>query len=102
MVLDLADVRRQGELLIDHAKKRAEAILAEARTERERLIAGAADKGREEGKARGFAEGRKTGLVQGKDAALKEFKPRLDALVESWNRAANGLLRERETILAEA
>jgi flagellar assembly protein FliH len=102
MVLDLADIRRQGELIVEQARKRAEKLIADAQAERARLIAGAAEKGREDGKTQGIAEGRKAGAQQGREAAMKEYKAKVDAIVATWTAATAELTAARESMLSEA
>ncbi len=102
LVLDLADVQRQGQALFEQARRKADAILAEARAERERIAAGAADDGRREGLARGVAEGRETGAAAGREAALAEYRGRLEALAEGWGGALESFAQERGRALSQA
>src|SRR5690606_14602885 len=87
VVLDLGDVQQQAAQLMEQARRRADAMLAEARAERERIIAGASEKGHAEGTARGLEEGRKCGAEQGQRAALAEWRPRLETLEKRWSEA---------------
>jgi hypothetical protein len=61
VVLDLGDLQRQAALITRAAHDQAAAVLAEARAERERIVAGAAEAGR----AAGFEEGWSRGGAQG-------------------------------------
>lgn len=102
IVMDLADVRVQADLIVQHATKRAEEILREAEAERKRLTSGAAQKGHEEGHAKGLADGRKQGAALGRDEALKEHRQRLDTVQASWNGALAEFGSRREDLLLDA
>jgi len=102
IVFDLSDVRRQGEMLMDQARKRADATIAESKVERDKIMSGAKEIGRTEGYAKGLEEGRTAGTQQGHDAALKEQRTKLDAMQSSWISELaifNGL---REELLLDA
>lgn len=102
IVLDLGDLTRQGQALIDSARARADQILADARAERDRLIAGAAEKGRAEGLARGLEEGRAKGSEEGRAAALSEHRERLARLASSWQVALDEFAAQRQMLLNHA
>lgn len=98
MVLDLGDLRREGEAVRARAKAQAEAMLAEARRERDRLIATAREDGLAEGRAAGHAEG----VVRGHEEGLAERRSQLGSLEAAWKEALSGFLRDRENFLIEA
>jgi flagellar assembly protein FliH len=100
--LDLGDLRSQGELVMQHAAKRAEQVLADARREREKLIATAADEGRAKGLAQGTADGLRAGTTQGAQAAMVERRGQLEAVENSWKAIAADFVAQREDVLAEA
>jgi flagellar assembly protein FliH len=102
VVLDLGDLQRQGERIIEAARQRAEAIVREAHAERDRLIAGAAERGFQEGLAKGLAEGEARGREHGLARALEDLRPRLEALERSWSEALARFQAERESMLREA
>lgn len=102
IVLDLGDVQRQAAQLMEQAQRRAEAIVAEARAERERLLAGAAEQGRAEGLAKGTEEGKRVGIEQGKNAALAEWRAKLGEIEKKWSEALREFEAERDRMLAEA
>src|SRR5437879_148228 len=87
VVLDLSDLRRQGEALLAQARARADQVLAEAAAERDRLVAGAAEAGRDQGLAEGLADGRARGLDEGRAQAIAGYKPRLESLEAAWTAA---------------
>ncbi|MBX3406340.1 MAG: hypothetical protein KF869_06210 [Phycisphaeraceae bacterium] len=102
IVLDLGDLTRQGQALIESARARADQILAEARIERDRLIAGAAEKGRAEGLAKGLDEGRAKGRDEGRAAALAEHRDDLARLAASWQGALDEFAAQRQMLLNHA
>ncbi len=102
IVLDLGDLHRQGQLLIENAKRRAAEIIKEAEAERDRLIAGAAEKGHAEGFARGLEEGRARGQEEGRAEAAQSTAADLEALRAGWEQALAAFVADRERILTEA
>lgn len=102
IVLDLGDLKRQGEAMRAHTQSQIGAMLAEAKAERERLITGASN----EGRAQGLREGKELGLRQGADegrkAALQEHRAALDAIEAAWKDALDRFIRERERLLSDA
>lgn len=102
IVLDLGDLTRQGQALVESARARADQILAEARAERDRLIAGAAEKGRAEGLAKGLEEGRAKGREEGRAAATAEHRAELDRLHAAWSAALDEFAAQRQMLLNHA
>lgn len=102
IVLDLGDLTRQGQALVESARARADQLLAEARAERDRLIAGAAEKGRAEGFARGLEEGRAKGRDEGRAAAVAEHRAALDSLQAAWSAALDEFSAQRQMLLNHA
>lgn len=102
VVLDLGDLKRQAEDLRRRAENEAERIIAEAQEQRRRLLEGAAEEGRAEGREQGIAEGRAEGAEEGRAAALKEHSARIDNVLTSWAAALTEFERSREDILLEA
>lgn len=102
IVLDLGDLRRQGEQLTAQARARADQVVAEARAERERIIAGAAEKGHAAGLAQGLEEGRRMGAEQAHQAALMEHRAALGAVEGAWKRALEEFSAARDEFLRAA
>ncbi len=102
IVLDLGDLASQGRQMCAAAQARADEIVAQARAERERILAGA----REAGYAIGLEEGRATGRVQGEDAgrcaAIAEWRERLSKLESAWASGLSKFEGEREGLLRAA
>ncbi|MGE3106838.1 MAG: FliH/SctL family protein [Phycisphaerales bacterium] len=102
LVLDLADVRMQAQILIDQARKQAEQIVSSARAERERLIAGANEQGHKDGYAKGFSAGQAAGAKQGAEAGLKEHRAALEVLQKSWTQALDAFASQRDALMLDA
>ncbi len=102
VVLDLGDLQRQGEVLVDRARARAAQIVAQGEGERARLIADAAALGKAEGLAAGRAEGEAAGRVAGHAAALAEHGAMLTALEAAWTGALEAFVGQRERMLDDA
>ncbi len=102
IVLDLGDLSRQGQALIESARARADQILAEARDERDRIVAGSAEKGLAQGLAKGEAEGLKKGQEDGHAAAAAERKTQIDQLESAWRGALEHFGVQRDAMLSSA
>jgi flagellar assembly protein FliH len=102
IVLDLGDLREQGERLVRSARAEAERIVAEARAERLRIIQGADEQGRAEGYGKGLEEGRAEGREQAAEAALVEHRERLSKLEQSWTAALGEFASRREDLVQGA
>jgi flagellar biosynthesis/type III secretory pathway protein FliH len=100
--LDLGDLLRQGESIKRAASEQAEKMLAAARAERDRLIAGAAAEGRARGVAKGLEEGRAKGVAEGQAQAAAEHRGALEALEKSWSEALAAFEAQRDHLLTEA
>lgn len=80
IVLDLGDLKRQGDLLRQAAARDADDIVKAANRKREELIADASEEGRRRGFAQGLEEGRAAGAEEGAARAYAERAQALDAL----------------------
>ncbi|MCE7972938.1 MAG: hypothetical protein DYG92_01245 [Leptolyngbya sp. PLA1] len=100
--LDLGDLAREGETLLEAARKEAAAIRARAMEEREALLAEARREGLAKGHAEGLEAGRREGFEKGHEAALAERRGALEQLEKEWGAALKDLTSRREAILAEA
>ncbi|HZW07179.1 MAG TPA: FliH/SctL family protein [Phycisphaerales bacterium] len=101
IVLDLGDLRRQGQRLLDAARAEAVRIEQEAQEDRATIIAGADKVGHDQGFARGLEEGRAAGIEQGTQQALAAVAPEVQRLNAGWAAALDGFLQVRERFLAE-
>ncbi|HHN77813.1 MAG TPA: hypothetical protein ENK11_03935 [Phycisphaerales bacterium] len=102
VALDLGDLRREGDALIEQARARAAEIIAEAEAERARLVNGSREIGYDVGYNKGLAEGITEGQQQGMAKALESTSATLAALAESWGLAISRFEAERERMIAEA
>jgi flagellar assembly protein FliH len=102
IVLDLGDLRRQGEDMVRQARLEGARIVSAARDERERMLAGA----REEGYAAGHEEGLTEGRVQGREEAIKatlvEHGERLAKIEAAWLAAVGEFEARREDLVQGA
>ncbi|MFI4916992.1 MAG: FliH/SctL family protein [Phycisphaerales bacterium JB060] len=102
VVLDLGDLARQGEAMIQRAQRAADRILEEAKAERDRLINGAAERGHAEGIAKGLEEGRAKGREEGRTEAIAQHAELLETIRASWAEALADFEKRREGLHAEA
>lgn len=102
VVLDLGDLRRQGEAIMAQARERAAATVKAGEAERARLIADAAAVGRAEGLEQGKAEGFARGLEEGRAAGLAERREALERLDRTWSESLGAFTAARERLLDEA
>lgn len=100
--LDLGDLAREGERLLDDARREAAAILARGLEERDALLAEAKRAGFAQGHAEGLEAGRREGFEKGHEAAIAERRAALEQLEKEWGAALRDLTSRREAILAEA
>lgn len=102
IVLDLGDLSRQGQILIESARARADQLLAEGKAERDRIVAGAAERGHAEGLAKGLEDGRRKGEQEGKAAAAAQRAAQIEQIEKSWTAALAQFNAQREAMLCEA
>lgn len=106
VVMNLGDVRREADEIIEAAREDARRIIADAKAEAQILVDGAAERGHAEGLARGENEGRIAGLESGRtegfDAAEQSHSPRLAAIAEGWDEALQAFLAGRDQLREEA
>lgn len=101
IVLDLGDLRRQGQRLLDAARAEAVRIEQEAQADRATIIQGADKVGHAQGYARGLEEGRAAGIEQGTQQALTAAAADVQRLNAGWTAALDAFLQTRERFLAE-
>lgn len=102
VVLDLGDLQRQGAELVARARQEADRIVQQAKAERERIIAGAADEGRAQGLAAGTAEGRQIGAEQARSEALAGCQQELERLQGAWLEALRAFSAQRDGFVQAA
>lgn len=102
IVLDLGDLQKQGDLIIEAAKRKADEIVESAKRQRDRLLEGAAEHGKAQGFEQGKALGLEEGRAEGKAEALAESAPELTALSDRWTEAIDRFETERLLLLNQA
>ncbi|MCC6425357.1 MAG: hypothetical protein IT435_00920 [Phycisphaerales bacterium] len=102
LVLDLGDLARQGEAIMQNARQRASGVIEDALRERDKLLGGAREAGRTEGISIGHAEGFAKGREEGKTSAIAESKQKIAAIIAAWTAALERFAAERDMLLAEA
>lgn len=101
-VMNMGDLQQQGRAVIATASEQAEKILSDARAERERLLKGAEQEGREQGFRAGHAEGLEAGRKEGFDQALEEHQQRVNDVSEQWNAALEHFSSARDAMYQQA
>lgn len=102
VVLDLGDIDRQARELLNQARADAAAILHEAKSEADKLIAEAEGVGRSRGMEQGIADGLAQGREQGRQEIIAELKPQLEQMLESWSAALTQWENDRAEMLQQA
>ncbi|MBL8763183.1 MAG: hypothetical protein JNM07_02810 [Phycisphaerae bacterium] len=98
LVLDLGDLRRQGEELLTRARAEAEQIRRAAHEERERIIAGASEEGHARGFEAGLVEGRAKGAEEGAAAAFSAATAALEVLQSGFVAEIDAFERDRDAL----
>lgn len=101
-VLDLGDLQRQADAIVAGAAADAERILAEARGRADEIVARASETGRAEGHAEGLERGTAEGREAGRAEALAARSAEIDELLKGWTAALDWFDGEREEMLVAA
>ncbi|MCA9273886.1 MAG: hypothetical protein KDA31_12680 [Phycisphaerales bacterium] len=101
VVLDLGDIARQAELLRRRAEEQAEAIVADAREQRERLVSTGYTEGHVEGSKKGYSEGFTKGEEEGKQESTAAARVKLDEIEKAWTEALDDFADRRHHLLVE-
>ena len=102
IVLDLGDLREQGDRMVRASRAEADRTIAAARAERERILAGAEEKGRAEGYAAGLEQGQAAGREEARAAALAEHREALARVESAWQAALADFESRREDLVQGA
>lgn len=102
IVLDFGDLHRQGAAMLDHARAEAAKIVAEAKAERERIIAGGFEQGKAAGLAQGMQEGRKLGEDKARQETLAARQQELAGLIQAWGAALQAFSTQRDVFVQAA
>ena len=101
-LIDLGDLSRQSNQLLEVAQIEAKQIIKEAKEKAEKIIEGASEKGFAQGKEQGSIDGREEGLDKGRKEALEQFTPELVELKTSFSKAIVNWEDERNQLYQEA
>ncbi|MBY0113913.1 MAG: hypothetical protein K2Y21_13935 [Phycisphaerales bacterium] len=102
IVYRLGDLVREGQSLRERTKSEAEAMLAAARAERERLISNAREEGLRLGREQGYREGHEKGSAEGRQQAIAAVGAELKTLQETWLKTIDAFEASRDALLLEA
>lgn len=102
IVLDLGDLRREGDRLRAKAEEDAQEIIRLARIEAARTIEDANSRGMEEGRAEGAAQGRAAGFEAGRNEAYEAHCAELAAVISGWTAALDEFESRRDHLLRDA
>lgn len=101
-VMDLGDLGRHADELINNAREQAARIVADAKAERERLLSAAEQEGREAGHAEGLARGLVEGLQKGTDDARNAQEQAMQRAANAWTAALDAFEAERDAMIQSA
>ncbi len=102
LVLDLADLGKQGRFVIDAANSEAQSILTLANAKRKQLIASAEKDGYKKGQRDGYEQGYIDGVVNGVEDAKKDHGEMLDQLMGIWTAQLDAFEIDRDSMLEQA
>lgn len=102
IVLDMGDLARQAERILQTARTDAAQLIEDARAEAQRLIEGADARGYAEGLERGHADGYESGSQEGRQLALSQATEQIKNLEASWRAALEIWESQRRAWLHEA
>ena len=102
IVLDLCDLREQGDRMVRAARAEAERIVAAAHAERARIITGAAEQGQADGYGKGLEQGHAEGRAQAENNAMAECRERLAKVEQAWLASLGAFESDREDLVQGA
>jgi flagellar biosynthesis/type III secretory pathway protein FliH len=101
-VMDLGDLGRHAEEMIQNAREQAARIVADAQAERDRLLGNAEREGRDAGYAEGHAAGHAEGLDKGVTEAREAQAQTLRKAGDAWTAALDAFEAERDAMIQSA
>lgn len=102
IVYRLGDLVREGTVLREQTTRQVESMLADARAERDRLVAGGREEGLKLGREQGYREGFSKGEEAGRTQAISQVSSQLGALLKGWQKTLDEFEKDRDTLLLEA
>ncbi|MFG0246063.1 MAG: FliH/SctL family protein [Phycisphaerales bacterium JB052] len=101
-VMDLGDLEKRGNSLIDAANTKATQIIQDAVKERERLISDASQEGHKQGLAQGLEQGLEQGRAEGLEQAREAHREKLEQLESIWGDQLAHFEQQRDSMLEAA
>lgn len=102
IVLDLGDLRRQGEQLKAQARAEAQQIIEQARRDAQNVAHGAEEAGWQRGEKAGYEKGLAEGRQTGHDEAMAQSAEQLAALHKAWSDALAAWQAQRRQMILDA
>ncbi len=102
LVLDLQDLEKRGQAVIEAANAQAKEILRDAYAQRDRLVSNASDDGHNQGYKEGFEQGFAEGVAKGIEEARENQAQLLDQLSQMWIAQLDAFEQQRDTMLEQA
>jgi flagellar assembly protein FliH len=102
IVLDMGDLARQAEQILESARADAAQILDRAKAQANAMIDAADERGYSAGFERGRVEGLDAGQREGEQTALLQRTTQIDQLVERWSAALKSWDDRRSIMIQEA
>ncbi len=102
VAMDLGDLKRRGDAVVQASQEQAAQILKKANQERDDLVNGAAEVGTAKGYEEGHAKGLAQGIETGTNEARLEHGEELSALITRWSDALNSWEAERKDLMLAA
>ncbi|MAO22183.1 MAG: hypothetical protein CMJ35_12870 [Phycisphaerae bacterium] len=101
-VMDLGDLEKRGNSLVDAANAKATQIIEDALKERDRLISTASEEGHEQGLAQGLEQGLEKGRAEGLEEAREAHRQKLEQLETIWGDQLAHFEQQRDSMLEAA
>ncbi len=100
--MDLGDLERRGQAVIESAQREAAQILKQANEERDRLVKDASEAGHQKGYEEGLAQGLEKGIVSGTEQSHAEHSQRLEIISKQWESAFSAWEEQRNEFMLAA
>ena len=102
VAMDLGDLKRRGDAVVQASQEQAAQILKNANKERDDLVNGAAEIGTAKGYEVGHADGLAQGIETGTNEARQAHGDELSALITRWSEALDSWDAERKDLMLAA
>lgn len=102
MVLDMSDLGRQAQRLLENARAQANQIIEDAKLKAQSLVDGADERGHARGFERGLIEGREQGKREAYEQALAQWLQQLEQVSASITAAIQDWEQRRDQVMHQA